>query len=123
MGTNYYLHEKPSCDECGRPYDALHIGKSSGGWCFSLHVIPDEGLNSLDDWRERWSRPGRHIASEYGDDVPIAEMEDIICNRSWERTDSPRDPEFLRRNEAELGPPLNRKITGREALSFKPSRT
>lgn len=104
MGTNYYLHEKPSCPHCARPFDSIHIGKSSGGWCFSLHVIPEDGINSLDDWRERWGRPGRRIVSEYGDQVSIAEMEDIITNRSWEHAPSQRDPEFLRRNEAEPGP-------------------
>jgi hypothetical protein len=56
MGTNYYsvrrgveeldsdafwaLRDEDS-DDC------LHIGKSSLGWCFSLHVIPERGINTL----------------------------------------------------------------------------
>ena len=42
MGTNYYLHRPRTneCEHCGRADEAppLHIGKSSSGWCFSLHV-------------------------------------------------------------------------------------
>lgn len=62
MGTNYYLIPKPACTHCDRvETEGLHIGKSSGGWCFSLHVYPEgtplwEGSNSqykirdLPDW-------------------------------------------------------------------------
>lgn len=49
MGENYYLHFE-HCPHCGRSDDPLHIGKSSGGWCFSLHVIPEMGLTSLEAW-------------------------------------------------------------------------
>lgn len=38
MGTNYYLYEKPACACCGREFGSKHIGKSSGGWCFSLEM-------------------------------------------------------------------------------------
>ena len=62
MGTNYYLTE--DCECCGRAFPDLHIGKSSGGWCFSLHVIPSEGLNSLDEWESRFSCGV--ITNEYG---------------------------------------------------------
>lgn len=81
MGTNYYLHDKPDCECCGRPYEPLHIGKSSAGWCFALHVIPEEGINSLDDWVKRWSAPGAFIRNEYGDAISTAEMWDAITRR------------------------------------------
>lgn len=81
MGTNYYLHQKPDCECCGRPYEPLHIGKSSGGWCFSLHVIPEEGINTLDDWRMLWAAPGAFIRDEYGELVSVADMEAIITLR------------------------------------------
>lgn len=29
VGTNYYLHQKPDCEGCGRPVYPLHIGKSA----------------------------------------------------------------------------------------------
>jgi len=52
MGTNYYLvkNERPPCPCCERTYvqERLHIGKSSGGWCFALHVIPEMGMLLID---------------------------------------------------------------------------
>ena len=83
MSTNYYLHHKPDCECCGRPFQPLHIGKSSGGWCFTLHVMPEDSINTLDDWRELWSQPGAFIRDEYGDKVPIKDMEKIITERKW----------------------------------------
>ena len=42
MGTNYYFEDSSEvCECCGRGAESLHIGKSSGGWCFSLHVMPE----------------------------------------------------------------------------------
>ena len=81
MGTNYYLEAQSPCECCGRPYQALHIGKSSAGWCFSLHVIPEEGIKTLDDWKKKWE--GKRIFNEYDDDVPPEEMLDTITNRAW----------------------------------------
>ena len=83
MGTNYYLHQKPDCECCGRSFEPLHIGKSSGGWCFSLHVMPEDHINSLDDWRALWTAPGAYIRNEYGERVSIADMEMIITVRHW----------------------------------------
>lgn len=88
MGTNYYLHKKPACECCGRSFEPLHIGKSSGGWCFTLHVIPEDNINDLDDWRTRWNVPGAFIRNEYGEKVSISDMEDIITKRSWAKVPS-----------------------------------
>ena len=115
MGTNYYLHDKPDCECCGRPYEPKHIGKSSAGWCFSLHVIPEDGINTLDDWRRLWSAPGAYIRDEYGREVPAADMEDWITKRGRERDWSdPRwwsgpfgyssEAEFHARNNSQRGP-------------------
>jgi hypothetical protein len=103
MGTNYYLFEKPDCKCCGRPFEPLHIGKSSGGWCFSLHVIPDYRINDLDDWRELWSKEGTIIRNEYDEAISVAEMEDIITNRSWAKIPSEGD-QWYRQNQAKRGP-------------------
>ena len=81
MGTNYYLHEKPDCSCCGRPFEPLHIGKSSGGWAFSLHVMPEDCINTLDDWRELWSKKGAFIRNEYGEHIHPEDMEQIITQR------------------------------------------
>lgn len=82
MGTNYYLEASPPCECCGRPYERLHIGKSSYGWCFSLHVIPEYGINDLDDWSRNFQKPGAVITDEYGDTITMSEMMDIITKRS-----------------------------------------
>lgn len=91
MGTNYYLKSGPPCETCGRVYPDLHIGKSSGGWVFALHAIPEEGINDLPDWVERWSRPGSVIEDEYGREVSKDEMYLIITNRFWKGTPSDFD--------------------------------
>lgn len=82
MGTNYYLHDKPPCPTCGREYERLHIGKSSGGWCFSLHVIPEEGIFDLSGWIERWNKPEAVILNEYGDVVAPSGMHAVITERA-----------------------------------------
>jgi hypothetical protein len=85
MGTNYYLvKDTPApCNHCGRPYESerKHIGKSSAGWVFSLHIIPEEGIDDLDDWQRVWSRPGWKIEDEYGETVSPDEMLARITQR------------------------------------------
>lgn len=103
MGTNYYLHQKPDCECCGRSFEPLHIGKSSGGWCFSLHVMPDDNINDLDDWRVLWNASGTFIKNEYGEKVTVANMEDIITNRSWAKIPSD-GAAWYKTNQAEPGP-------------------
>lgn len=83
MGTNYFMYQKSDCECCGRPFEPLHIGKSSGGWCFSLHVMPEDNINTLDDWRALWNKPGAFIRNEYGERISIEEMEKTITQRSW----------------------------------------
>jgi hypothetical protein len=84
MGTNYYLHS-PVCECCGRSDEPLHIGKSSAGWCFSLHVIPERGLNTLDDWKELWAIRANQgqlkIVDEYERTLTADEMTKIITER------------------------------------------
>ncbi len=84
MGTNYYwLREtKPACEHCGRPaeVETIHIGKSSAGWCFSLHVTDE--IRSLIDWESRWTSGGR-IEDEYGRPLSPSQMRDVITLRSF----------------------------------------
>jgi hypothetical protein len=127
MGTNYYLYEKQNepCPTCGHCDEAepLHIGKSSAGWCFSLHVIPERGINDLEDWEALWSRPGCVIKNEYGETLTPDEMKLCITERgriglassvpygyrSWH--------EFYTSNQAKLGPNgLVRHVVGRHCL-------
>lgn len=89
MGTNYYhvpkgqVGECPHCQRVGYWEAESHIGKSSGGWNFSLHVIPESGIHNLDDWRRVWeSTKGTHsIVNEYQDVLTIDEMVAIITKR------------------------------------------
>lgn len=110
MGTNYYLHEKPACESCGRGYEAKHIGKSSAGWCFSLHVIPEDGINDIDDWERLWSAPGAYIEDEYGARVSAEEIRIVIMARArkedWDKAPFgyPSWEDFHRDNHSEPGP-------------------
>jgi hypothetical protein len=64
-----------------KPKVKLHIGKSSGGWCFSLHVIPELGLNSLRSWYSMFRKNNNLIVNEYQALVSIDKMLAIITNR------------------------------------------
>jgi len=97
MGTNFYVVREDPCDRCGHVHEGrLHIGKSSAGWMFSLHVMDE--IQSLMDWIREWSKPGRRIENEYGDVLTSAEMirwiagrsPDLKRNRSWGRRDNVR---------------------------------
>ena len=103
MGTNYYWHEKDDCSECGRPFEPRHIGKSSAGWCFSLHVYPDEDIQDLPDWEDLWKREGSVIRDEYGKPLTADEMRLIILARTWSRHDR-LSADWYAENHAEAGP-------------------
>lgn len=81
MGTNYYLEQEKPCPCCKRGYEQKHIGKSSGGWAFALHIIPEEGINDLEDWRKAWE--GKTIVNEYGAVITEKEMMQTITKRTY----------------------------------------
>jgi hypothetical protein len=91
MGTNYYLKTgnkiTKTCD-CGFEHELdeeLHIGKSSYGWKFILHIIPERGINELEDWEELF-KTGK-IFDEYGNEITEEQMMDCILNRSFPEYD------------------------------------
>lgn len=105
MGTNYYFtpaHAGP-CEHCGRSdaTEVLHIGKSSAGWVFALHVIPENGIHDLEDWVRLF--PTGRIRDEYGQDVTAEEMVDTITKRAG-RGFARCDAAFHRDNFSEEGP-------------------
>ena len=104
MGTNYYLYEKQPCKECGRPYEAKHIGKSSAGWCFSLHVIPEEGINDLEDWKKLWNQEEAVIKNQYGTTFDPTILEREITERGTPGKTSHTFSIWLKKNSAEDGP-------------------
>jgi hypothetical protein len=124
MGTNYYLYKKV-CDKCGRGDEPLHVGKSSGGWCFSLHVIPEEGINDLEDWEKLWNDPEITIKDEYGQILLKEAMKDLISGRSTKSGKFESNPfgydsweSFHRENHSEFGPKglLRAKIENRHCI-------
>ncbi len=106
MGTNYYIVaanalRDPTSLPVG-PGPALHIGKSSGGWCFALHVYPNEPEKpqSLDDWRMAFETGT--IVDEYGSVETPADMLGLIVDRpaklcTWSRRE-------YEQNQGEPGP-------------------
>ena len=107
MGTNYYLHDN-ACEHCGRSDEPIHIGKSSAGWCFSLHVTDD--IKSLADWKSILYRTGTQVIDEYGTKIPVHEMLTTIECRDWgyKKEKAPRGhktwDEFHKENHSVFGP-------------------
>ena len=86
MGTNYYYHEDSVCGACGHSKaddeEGLHIGKSSAGWVFKLHIYPQDGVSSLNNWADYFERSRSIIKNEYGDTISPFEMLRIITCRA-----------------------------------------
>jgi hypothetical protein len=73
----------------GRP-PMIHIGKSSGGWCFSLHVYPVFGLHTLTDWKNFAARlvgEGWRVEDEYGTEHTLADLWRVVEREGWNRDD------------------------------------
>lgn len=107
MGTNYYIFEE--CESCGARNNELHIGKSSAGWCFSLHIYPDKDINTLDDWIAIFES-GQVIQDEYGRFVSAKKMISNIAERGrkekWEEKpySYPSWEAFHQDNHSQRGP-------------------
>ena len=130
MGTNYYIRPQlEACEKCGHIAGELeyHIGKSSMGWCFALHVIPDMGLNTWLDWKKFIQ--GKKIFDEYDREVGFEFLESVVTKRrgrpknwnevpafysSWE--------EFHERNHSVIGPNnlVRSKIDSRHCVGHGP---
>lgn len=109
MGTNYYI-EFPRCSCCGHSEPDYHIGKSSAGWCFALHVDKEKGINSLEDLKKLFIQCER-IRDEYGMEISKEEMLNVITKRSWAYHRGKNPPasyksqeEFYKLNSAIEGP-------------------
>jgi hypothetical protein len=117
MGTNYYFFDEKPCPTCGREDEPLHIGKSSMGWCFGLHVIPERGLSTLEEWQKLWNKPDSVIKDEYGREIS---PDDMFC-RIAQRGDAKFDGDWkgfdFVDNHAEPGPMgLVRRCVGRHCV-------
>lgn len=86
MSTNYFLHA-PECPHCGTELEEpLHLGKSSQGWCFGLHVYPEERLNN---WAAMWEyieelvyEFNYTIRDEYGRIIDPGEFFTVVWDRN-----------------------------------------
>jgi len=107
MGTNYYWYPNKTCDKCGREDKDIHIGKSSYGWCFSLHVYPnsydDPAIRTLADWVTLFNAEGSEIKDEYHRVVTPQEMVEIITKRRG-LPRSNESQEWYTQNHASPGP-------------------
>jgi hypothetical protein len=91
MGVNYYFQpdDNSTCPHCGRgDKPPIHIGKSSFGWAFALHVerpgtIEDHVPSTLHEWYTLFEKGGR-ITNEYGDLISVRFMKEIITERPSE---------------------------------------
>lgn len=79
MGTNYYA-VRGRCPECGRydESDRLHIGKSSIGWPFLFHAVPEKGLVDWASWRRYLAEPGVEILDEYNGKSSVEGLDALI---------------------------------------------
>jgi hypothetical protein len=80
MSTNYYAEDEATCNNPAHT-ETLHIGKSSGGWKFGFHGIPDHEppLTSWRAWREFLA--DRIITDEYGRTLTLDEFRDVVEKR------------------------------------------
>jgi len=81
MGMNYYWYKNKPCPACGRNDEPLHVGKSSAGWVFSLHIVPEENINDFEDWLKKFDIKGSYIENEDGEKKTREEMIDTITKR------------------------------------------
>lgn len=88
MGTNYYLHkgEQP-CKCCGISTDRnpKHIGRSSYGWNFALHVLPEIDINTFADWIQLIGSNQYTIMDEYDEIISLDQLKEIVLNRGTDQ--------------------------------------
>ena len=92
MGMNYYCETgrmfEVECD-CGFKHmmpETLHIGKSCWGWKFTLHAMPEKGLECWRDWEEVL-KDARRIYNEEGEDVSLEELRETVLHRARKPND------------------------------------
>lgn len=106
MGMNYYWHNNK------KEFSSLviHIGKSSYGWHFQLHVYPELNLITLEDWKYLFDKKSSCIKNEDGTIFSKEDMIQIISKRLSKRDTKEfwhpfysSEKEFFNKNYAEYG--------------------
>jgi hypothetical protein len=147
MGTNYYLatlNEEydakcPIKRKTEARYNMTHLGKSSGGWTFALHVYPERSIYTLDCWvremQEYDSKDSLLIFDEYYQTHTLQEFLNVVRDRHSDETwdemekrikeskfynDYTNLDSFLARNHAVRGPNflLRRKLDDYHCISY-----
>lgn len=120
MGTNYWwLPPHPLIAP-------LHIGKSSAGWYFALHVYPDGIPNfdeeelklyparDFDDWKELFAVKNSLIRDGYGELRTVEHMIKVITCRAWTSRVGTHNEQWFHENGAIAGQfGLSRRIIGK----------
>lgn len=109
MGTNYYIKEKNTncCPNCG--FGQRHIGKASYGWHFMLRVYPEDGIMTLDDWKNLFYDKDSVIHNEYKDEISPDRMMELITLRRLDTNGKhvqaayKNEQHFCERNNCEPG--------------------
>lgn len=96
MGTNYYLVYNETTDDtcpcCGQSITKqkeIHLGKSSSGWTFALHVYPEKGIHTWADVMYECvyaMKAGGWIKDEYDSEIPYNDFLNIVEERSCHQT-------------------------------------
>lgn len=82
MGRNFYWSDETQEErQEEREKHWLHIGKSSAGWLFSMHVIPSEDIESWNDWQSVLQASGK-IFDDSHNVVTFEELRQIVEDRS-----------------------------------------
>lgn len=106
MGTNYYLKSDEPFDGLGFDTTTIHLGKSSSGWHFSLHVYPKQGISNWNNWMVLLlvaiEGDGAFIENEYGEKISFASFYDTVVNRKGRGTEDCTEA-FLKSNYTERG--------------------
>lgn len=106
MGTSYYIMHPNLCPHCKKELscEQLHIGKSSVGWVFALHIYPEKKINTIEDWKAILLS-GKQIQNEYGDILLPEIMISIIENRKSQHSKIPHGynswEDFHKKNNSE----------------------
>jgi hypothetical protein len=70
----------------------LHIGKSSGGWVFALHVISEKRLYGLPDWMILLDKPDviifEKVDGQLRREISLDDLLKVITERKFEGNDN-----------------------------------
>ena len=116
MGTNYYVPAPPPCGSCGRPHEAIHIGKQSFGWAFGWDLLPDDEDGEATTQAGWWAYlEGKPIEDEYGRPVTLDNLRALVASTAGRMV-------LTRENIGDYGDPAKYERIGPEGERITRSR-